>query len=518
MPIKKEIVKPIDLLCDFKAFVALFYEISHGHEWQWAITDLPFDYLKEACDNLMQVFTGKLTRLIIAWPPRHHKTTLLGLFICYYYAVNPKANIMYLSAVSVNISKMVLLVRSVLDSKEYIHLFGKRIGKSIGINNGFHIENPNIKGKGGLFYALSFYGPITGEGAGWKTDGPGGLIIIDDPLKVQDSDSTIFRNKCINIFNRTIKSRLNDPKRTPIIVCAQRVSEYDLIGYLILTQQSEWYLHILPAEIDGKALNRNCIDEVDLAKIKKFDNYVYYTQYLQSPAQADHFLFKNYDFRILREMPEILMTFVTVDTGESSKQSAANTVFSLFGVFKVKSDIEFNNPYRLLWIDALSIKTEPAELEMACVHFLLKHRQYAIHHIAIEKKSTGVYLLSLLEKNYKHLDIRPILRSDHRSKTRRLIDVQGLVRRGMVHFMEDAPHYHLCLANLTQITRMHDNKNVDEADTMCDALSYVYLSESFEQDLNNYSSLSTLFSDNLTDQFNRINLDKKQQMLALLRN
>ena len=68
----------------------------------------------------------------------------------------------------------------------------------------------------------------------------GGAIIIDDPLKVVDADSPVVRQKVIDIFEGTIRSRVNS-RNTPIIVVMQRLHKDDLCGYLQRPEeQYEW--------------------------------------------------------------------------------------------------------------------------------------------------------------------------------------------------------------------------------------------------------------------------------------
>ena len=71
---------------------------------------------------------------------------------------------------------------------------------------------------GGGMYATASGGAITGFGAGLsESDGFGGAIIIDDPLKPDDALSEIKRGSVNDRYNNTIRSRVNS-RDTPIIV------------------------------------------------------------------------------------------------------------------------------------------------------------------------------------------------------------------------------------------------------------------------------------------------------------
>jgi hypothetical protein len=113
--------------------------------------------------------------------------------------------------------------------------------------------------KGGGCYATSVNGQITGFGAGdskkredVKDENPfkgfSGAIIIDDPNKPSDTFSDIERNKVNQRYNNTIRSRVNNPRETPIIVIQQRLHEEDMSGFLLDGGSGDDWVHLnLPA-------------------------------------------------------------------------------------------------------------------------------------------------------------------------------------------------------------------------------------------------------------------------------
>ena len=84
---------------------------------------------------------------------------------------------------------------------------------------------------GGSRYATSVGGTLTGRGAD--------LIIVDDPLKAEESMSEPARRRVIDWFGGTLVSRLNDKENGPIIVVMQRLHEDDLAGHLL--RQGNWH-------------------------------------------------------------------------------------------------------------------------------------------------------------------------------------------------------------------------------------------------------------------------------------
>lgn len=77
--------------------------------------------------------------------------------------------------------------------------------------------------QGGGLKAASAKGPVTGFGAGLgeDTEGFGGALIIDDPLKPDDAQSELELDNANRRINTTVKTRLNNPKDTPIILIKQ---------------------------------------------------------------------------------------------------------------------------------------------------------------------------------------------------------------------------------------------------------------------------------------------------------
>ena len=89
----------------------------------------------------------------------------------------------------------------------------------------------------GFRLATSMQGTMTGKG--------GDIVIIDDPMKAQDTHSEAARDKVYETYRSTIATRLDDPKTGAIVVVGQRLHEDDLIGRL--KQTGNWEVLSLPA-------------------------------------------------------------------------------------------------------------------------------------------------------------------------------------------------------------------------------------------------------------------------------
>lgn len=262
---------------------------------------------------LDEVFDGTTRFLMINMPPRYSKTEFMKAFVMKGLAINPASKYI-LTSYSANLA---------LDNSERIKDavasdWYQRLFPDVEIKADAKAKQKWYTTAGGGVYATSSQGQITGFGAGtveteaadidaflngdvdidFEDSEPasderrfGGAIIIDDPLKVIDADSPVVRQKVIEIFDGTIRSRVND-RNTPIIVVMQRLHKDDLCGHLQRPEEEyEWKVVSLPAivtEKDGteRALYpfKHTLEE--LQKMRRQNKFVFETQYQQNPMTA----------------------------------------------------------------------------------------------------------------------------------------------------------------------------------------------------------------------------------------
>ena len=183
----------------------------------------------------------------------------------------------------------------------------------------------------GFRLATSVGGTLTGRG--------GNLIIIDDPMKPQDSKST--RQSVLQWFGNTLLSRLDNKSTDAIIVVMQRLHLDDLVGHLI--EQGGWTHLNLPAiaEVDeliplggGRVHHRRIGDVLHperepLAVLDEFKrtmgSLAFAAQYQQQPVPIEGNLVKWSWFQFYDEPPELLPTdriIMSWDTAMSSRELA----------------------------------------------------------------------------------------------------------------------------------------------------------------------------------------------------
>lgn len=131
-------------------------------------------------------------------------------------------------------------------------------------------------------------------------------ICIDDPHKADEARSETMRANVINWFTETIKSRRNDPSKTPIIIIMQRLHENDLSGYLLAGNDDDNWQHLkLPAiQSDGTALwaQKHSIEKLHQMQIAS--PYMFAGQYMQEPAPLDGGVFKPSSIEIIDAVPQ----------------------------------------------------------------------------------------------------------------------------------------------------------------------------------------------------------------------
>lgn len=268
-----------------------------------------YPHLQKIIKALEKVAKGETKRLIINVPPRYFKTEFaVKLFISWGIAVNAKSRFIHLSY-----SDDLALDNSQWAKDYVLHEAYQKLW-TIELKKDTQSKKKWYTKEGGGVYATATGGQVTGFGAGNMIDEDdkddfimpfevfNGAIIIDDPLKPEDSRSEIKRKSVNERYNNTIRSRVND-KNTPVIVIMQRLHEDDLSGFLLGGGSGEKWDHVcLPAMDDNN--NPLCEDKHtfdDLMTIKNASPKTFSGQYMQRPSPDEGNIFKRDWFQIINE-------------------------------------------------------------------------------------------------------------------------------------------------------------------------------------------------------------------------
>lgn len=389
----KELLR-LELLTDFEKYTkAMFYA-------QYKRPFIVSEHHKRIFAALQDVVDGKCTRLMINMPPRYGKTeTGIKSFISYCYALNPKCRFLHLSYSDMLVYDNSETIRGIMAEPLYKELFPKSALES---------EKGSAKRwktrAGGEFYAVSTQGQVTGFGAGQVDIDPGealndwlvsdagsyeelgrlnelfdmigavsnvfqGAIVIDDPMKPDDAESEIVRERINQRFESTIRNRVNS-RNTPIIVIMQRLHEHDLCGYLNEIEPDEWKVLSLPAiQTDEETGEERALWPMkhtlpELHRLREINPVIFDTQYMQDPTPKKGLMY-SVGFRTYTrdELPTGSAAFNRwnyTDTADTGADSLCSICFIDTPEYVYVTDV--------LFTDAPMEVTEPKQAQMLAVN------------------------------------------------------------------------------------------------------------------------------------------------------
>lgn len=247
--------------------------------------------------------------------------------------------------------------------------------------------------------------------SGVSGDEFGGCMIIDDPNKASSVKSQAEMQNTIDYYNNTLKSRLNNQARTPIILIMQRLSLDDLTGYLLENEPDDWDIIKLQGlnEETGEALWEEKYPAEELIKLKKINQFVYYGQYQQEPIVIGGSVIKTEWFRFYnpKDSFEYQYTFVTSDTAQKKGEANDFSVFSFWGK-------TFDN--RLHLLDMVRGKWEADELRQQVKLCWEKWRTFGVppYGFYVEDKSSGIGIIQEIKKT-EPIPIIPVTRARYKN-------------------------------------------------------------------------------------------------------
>lgn len=464
------------LLGSFLEFTRYFYKVRTGRKFELSEPTSRESHYITIAKALTRCQKHESSRLMINIPPRYGKTELIIHFIAWCLARYPDSNFIYVSYSKTLATKQTATIRQIVSHPEYQRLFQVKIADDTSAKDNFETT------QGGSVYAVGAEGSITGRGAGIANCHRfGGAIIIDDIIKPSDAASDIVRESRNDWFKNTLLSRLNHPD-TPIVFIGQRVHEDDLAGRLNVGWDGEsWDKIILPAlDQNNHALLPRLHTVEKLQHLEKYSPYEFAAQYQQNPQPAGGGLFKYDMFRQTEFTPDnITHTFITADSAETEKTYNDATVFSFWGVYKIKQEDVESHVLGIHWLDCLEIRVEPKDLKPEFMAFWAECLRFNVPPAMayIEKKSTGTTLISLLQ-GVIGLTVIDINRTKE-SKIARFLKCQPYVNSQQVSINKHAKHKELVLNHMKKITANNSHRFDDIADTLSDAVQIALIDRRF---------------------------------------
>lgn len=210
-------------------------------------------HIEVIAEHLEAVSRGELQRLIINIPPRHMKSLSVAVFWpCWDWLTHPERQWLFASYAEKLSKRDSVKSRRIIESRG-----GRRVGGTLLERVGYYglldllgddwrlagDQNEKLKFENtanGYRLATSVGGTATGEG--------GDILVMDDLHKADEAESELRREEVIDFLDGTLSTRLNDPKKSAIVVVMQRLHEDDATGHLL--EQGGYHHLCLPAEYE----------------------------------------------------------------------------------------------------------------------------------------------------------------------------------------------------------------------------------------------------------------------------
>jgi len=406
------------------------------------------------CDALEKVVIGKTTRLIINIPPRSGKTEMAVInFIAWCMGNFPDSEFIHASYSKRLATANAYAVRAIMQHEKYLEIFSHTA-----LAGDSKAKDEFRTAQGGIVYATGAEGTITGYGAGGMDDRFKGAIVIDDPHKAGEANSSTMRKNVLDWFSTTMESRKNSPS-TPIIVIMQRLHEMDLSGWLLAGGNGEKWEHLcIPAETEtGESFWPDQFPDSMLQRLKESNSYVFAGQYMQSPSPIGGGIFKDEWLRFWKELPELEYRMIYADTAMKTGEENDYSVFQHWGK---------SRDGRIYLLDMIRGKWEAPQLLAQARAFWDKCRASnagALRQMKVEDKASGTGLIQQLRQG--GIPVAGIPRS--KDKITRGYDAAPMIEAGNVFL----PERHNCLSDLLhEMTVFPAGSHDDTVDPLMDAV------------------------------------------------
>lgn len=482
----------------FLLFCQTFYPLVTGRPFVISVPVGRESHFITIAKELTLASRLEVINLLINVPPGSGKSTLVALWVAWTMSRYPDSQYLYISYGFELAVKHTEFIRRIIQCPYYAKVFG------IYIRSDMKAKDHFVNNFGGSIKAFGMSGPIVGQDGGLPNcDRFSGAILMDDLHKPDEVHSDTIRQGVIKNYQETIVQRPRSPL-VPMIFIGQRLHEDDLPAFLLSGKDERVWKAVVLKAIDaaGNALYPQVNPLEQLIEKREKNPYVFSSQYQQEPVPAGGALYKEKDFVILDEEPDFLCTFITADTAETSKSYNDATVFSFWGVYKLVESGQEIDQLALHCIDCWELRIEPKFLEAEFRSFYAECMLHKTKPLiaAIEKKSTGVTLCSVLE-DMRGLDIREVKRTAaSKCKADRFIELQPIIAAKLISLTYGAKHNRMFIDHMLKITANDSHRHDDIADTVYDAVKIALIDKLLYQP---GKELSRKVAQNVANNFNQ---------------
>jgi predicted phage terminase large subunit-like protein len=383
-----------------------------------------------AC-RLNRVRRGKSRRLLVNLPPRNGKSNIVSaIWVAWMLGKDPRLNFVCVSYNNQLSGKLARLCRAIMLSPWYRELFPGTIISSRSASHDFETT-----ANGGRL-STSIDGTLTGRG--------GDIIILDDVIKPEDTNSEVVREAVNEWYRTTLASRLNNKATGAIICVMQRLHQYDLPGMLL--EAGGWDHLSLPAistqderipltqgrvhlRRRGEVLHRAREPMAVLEQIRaEMGSVAFEAQFQQAPVPMLGNIFRS---AWLREWPD---GFDPADGGEVIQSWDTGIKTGNENAFSVCVTATLRGRY-LYIIDVWRGRVEFPDLKHKVVDLARVHNASTL---LIEDKASGQELIQTLRSEQHHGVPLPVPRTPATDKRSRAEGVSSMVEAGQLFLPREA--------------------------------------------------------------------------------
>jgi len=413
--------------------------------------------VRAICEHLEAVTYGTINRLLINVPPGFSKSLVTNVFWPAWIwgpMDLPHTRIIGFSYAAHLTERDNGYFRNLIQSAEYQDLYGSRFASTaIGVEK---ISND----KTGWKFASS----VGGVGTGARSD----IVCLDDPHNIKDGESDIIRSKTVRWFDEAMSNRLNDLKKSAIVVIMQRVHEDDVSGHIITHEDD--YVHLcIPMEFDGRRCStiigwedpRTELGELawperypeSVLTRSRRNEFLWAGQYQQSPEPRGGGIFKRKYWQMLevpfgKLPPKMEYVVASLDSAYTKKEHNDPSGFSVWGVYRD----QHGNPQILMlagWRKHLEIHgphvdRKPNESERSWVDRAKREwglvewvayecKRLRVDRLLIENKASGQSVGQEIERLYRSEAFGVEMVNPDGDKFARALAVIHLWTDGLVH-------------------------------------------------------------------------------------
>lgn len=177
-------------------------------------------YLHAMAEELGLVDLGETKRLIINVPPRSGKSIMTTIgYSAWRHGHDPRTRMICVSSDDSLVRSLATSYRAVVTSEWF-----RRAFPTFQISRGGDRATETVTTMRGYRYGVSIGGSVLGRGAD--------LIIADDPLSPTAALSEVVRQRQLELWNASFRTRLDNKAEGAIIIVSQRLHQDDLVGHV----------------------------------------------------------------------------------------------------------------------------------------------------------------------------------------------------------------------------------------------------------------------------------------------